>query len=157
MPRIEESEEFSRDWDWYAVDEDGKIGHFTTAGLRPLPETVRDDRDAAEKLILHFEEARAFTTYMVREAAERDAGGWGSRGRDGFMNSFAEMSKRGLFSHNTQMAHGPEAAYYLVTTPREPLTVADVPDEIRALLLRTRAPLKFGHTDYISESETIRW
>lgn len=157
MPRIEESEEFSRDWDWYAVDEDGKIGHFTTAGLRPLPETVRDDRDAAEKLIQHFEEARPFTTCTVREAAERDAGGWGSRGRDGFIKSFAEMSKRGLFSHNTQMVHGPEAAYYLVSRPSEPLAVADVPDEIRVLLLRTRAPLKFGQAEHIPESETIKW
>ena len=157
MPSIDESEEFSRDWDWYAVDQDGNIGHFTTAGLRPLPETVRDDRDAAEKLIQHFEEAQPSTTYEVREAAARDAGGWGSAGRERFIHSFAEMSSRGLFSYNTQMAHGPEAAYYLVTRPHQPLTVESVPEEIRVLLMRTRAPFRFGQTEYFLESETLKW
>src|SRR5258708_4426895 len=32
--QISDDEEFTRDWDWYAVDQLGAIGHFTTAGFR---------------------------------------------------------------------------------------------------------------------------
>ena len=157
MTGIDESEEFSRDWDWYAVDPAGNVGHFTTGGLRPLPASVRGDRDAAEKLIHFFEEAEPFTTWEVRGAAEQDADGWGEGGRERFLKSFADMSSRGIFSHNTHMIHGPEGAYCLVTWPSQPLALESVPEEIRVLLLRTLSPFRFGQTVHIPESATLTW
>lgn len=139
MARIDESEEFGRDWDWFAVDLDGNIGHFTIAGLRALPETILRDQDAAERLIRYFDERATTTGFSVRATAEVDSGGWGTGGQERFIRSFAEMSSKGLFSFNTEMIHGPDARYHLVTRPDHPLRIEDVPDEIQKVLGRTRA------------------
>jgi hypothetical protein len=37
MAEIDRSEEFTRDWDWYACDEEGRIGHFTSASAVYAP------------------------------------------------------------------------------------------------------------------------
>lgn len=157
MPSIDQSEEFDRDWDWFALDLNGHIGHFTTAGLRQLPETVRADREAAVKLVQYFQATSQATECIVREEAESDAGGWGENGMERYVRSFADMSRRGLFSYDTQMFHGSSACYYLVTKPAEPLTVKAIPQEIRTLLERTRASLRFDQTVYVPEVETSKW
>jgi hypothetical protein len=51
---IDEQEEFTRDWDWYAVDQDGHIGHFTSAGMRVLPKSVKQDRETTEIVARYF-------------------------------------------------------------------------------------------------------
>ena len=51
---IDDAEEFTRDWDWYAVDQDGYLGHFTSAGTRTLPKSVKNDWYAAELVARYF-------------------------------------------------------------------------------------------------------
>ena len=51
---IDKEQEFSRDWDWYALDQDERIGHFTSAGLRALPNSVKKDREATEMIARYF-------------------------------------------------------------------------------------------------------
>jgi len=157
MARISETEEFARDWDWFAVDAAGNIGHFTTAGLRALPESVRSDREGAELLLSYFEATESKTGFSVRPEAKTDSGGWGLGGQERYLKSFAEMSGKGLFSYDTQMLHGPEAQYYLVTRPDRPLVMTDLPEEIRSLLARTVSSVQLDHSEYIAESETLTW
>jgi len=47
-------EEFTRDWYWYTMDHDGYLGHFTRAGMRALPQSVKNDLDAAELIARYF-------------------------------------------------------------------------------------------------------
>jgi hypothetical protein len=55
--QIRDEEEFGPTWDWYAVDECGATGHFTTAGFRKLPAAIEGDFEAAENCIRYFDEA----------------------------------------------------------------------------------------------------
>jgi hypothetical protein len=41
---IPETEQEATDFDWFAVDESGCIGHFTTAGFKLLPKSVSRKR-----------------------------------------------------------------------------------------------------------------
>lgn len=159
MTEIDTSEEFTRDWDWYACDETGNIGHFTTAGLRALPPTVKQDREATERLTQYFlGEANESCGYSIRAEAEADAGGWQKPGaRDRFLKSFAEVARKGVFSYNTEMLHGREAKYYLVLIPECPLRVPDLPPEIRKVVSRIIAPLSFVTAEYIPEADTLVW
>lgn len=64
---IDAQEEFTRDWDWYAVDQDGHIGHFTSAGMRVLPKSIKQDRETTEVVARYFfEQAPVVGKWTVR-------------------------------------------------------------------------------------------
>jgi hypothetical protein len=156
---IDASDEFGRDWDWYASDKEGNIGHFTTAGLRRLPRVVKSNREAAERVIRFFaSELPDSCGFTIRSGAEADAGGWSKPGtRERFLRSFIEMARKGAFSYNTEMVHGHGAKYYLVAQPECPLRLAHLPSEIRNILSRLQAPLAFSRAEYILEADTLTW
>src|SRR5215472_18700021 len=100
-------EEFMRDWDWYAMDRDGYLGHFTSAGMRALPQSVKSDLDAAELIARYFfEQAPARGGWSLRVQAERDCGGWEPQGFERYVKDCSLMASRGLFSFNTDLFHG---------------------------------------------------
>jgi hypothetical protein len=157
MTAISADEQHDRDWDWYATDRGGMIGHFTTAGIRALPKTVQFDRDAALFLIQYFDvEAPKSSAYVVRPGVEADAGGWKNESdREQQLRSFVDMAAVGLFSYDT-FTYGPDQ-YYLVALPNKPLHIDELPFEIRRLVARTRSMRLFTETIYIAEAETLDW
>jgi hypothetical protein len=158
MNTIDSIEEFDRDWDWFAVDPDGMIGHFTTAGMRPLPKAVKQDRNAAMRLIKYFvEEAPESTPYSVRFEAEKDSGGWRDEaGRQRYLKDYAKMASVGLYSYDTPTS-GATTNYFLVASPKHSLKFDQLPPEIRDLVTRTKSPYPFSASPYISAVETETW
>jgi hypothetical protein len=159
MTKIEAGEELTRDWDWYACDKEGNIGHFTTAGLRSLPRSVRQNQKALERIERYLcEERKEWSDCSIRARAEIDAGGWkGSVARDRYLRSFVQAARRGMFSYNTEMRRGPDAKYYLVAKPDKPLRMSDLPADIGDILSKTHASISFVTREYIIESETLDW
>jgi hypothetical protein len=159
MVTIKDNEDFVRDWDWYAVDEEGHIGHFTTAGLRLLPVNVREDRERLESLERYFfETAPVVSGWTVRKGVEVDAGGWKDAAkRDRYLRFFVEMASKGLFSYDTELVRSVTARYFLVSAPESPLTINDLPESVKNWISRTRAPLRFREAIYISEADTTLW
>jgi hypothetical protein len=157
--RIGNDEEFSKDWDWFAADLEDHIGHFTSAGMRRLPRSVKDNASAAELVANFFGTvAPKSSTYFIRDDVEADAGGWKTEGaRDWYLKSFAEMASKGMFSYNTQLGYSPDTKYYLVATPDRPLLLVELPPEIRKIVARTRAPISFQRTNDLPEDETLDW
>ena len=49
---IDDVEEFTRDWDWYAVDQGGYLGHFTSAGMRALPKSIKTGGGSTDRAVL---------------------------------------------------------------------------------------------------------
>jgi hypothetical protein len=159
MTKIEAAEELTRDWDWYACDQEGHIGHFTTAGLRGLPRSVKEDRDALERVGRYLSEDRKkWSEYSIRAGVAADAGGWkNSVARDRYLRSFIQAARRGMFSYNTEMRRGSDAKYYLVAKPDQPLRMSDLPPDIGAILSKTQVPISFAIEEYITETETLDW
>ena len=159
MAKIETAEELTRDWDWYACDQEGNIGHFTTAGLRALPHSIKQDRNALERVDRYLsEERKESTECSIRAGTETDAGGWkGVVARDHYLRSYIQAARRGMFSYNTEMLRGPDAKYYIVAKPDKPLRMSDLPPEIGAMLSKTHAPVSFAIREYITEAETVDW
>ena len=155
---IDEQEEFTRDWDWYAVDQDGHIGHFTSAGMRALPKSVKQDRETTEIIARYFfEQAPVVGKWSVRTEAEADCGGWKEQGFERYIGDFALMASKGLFSFDTDLIRTEKARYYLVAIPERILLVSDLPPDIRELTSRIRAPLRFIDCPYIREPTTAAW
>ncbi len=171
--------------EWFACDEKDQIGHFDTLGLRHLPRTVKADRCTAEQLMAYFlEQAADRCGFSLREKVEEDFGGWESKkitNKADFIEHFGRISRKGIFSHNTQPVYRAEAAeaakqfgvfspatehiydldgsanYYLVTIPEQPIHLYDVPGEIAEMVARVRSPFPFGTTTHFKESETMLW
>jgi hypothetical protein len=155
---IDTEEEFTRDWDWYAVDQNGCIGHFTSAGFRALPKSVKQDRERTKKIGYYFfEEAPVISEWSVRAHAEVDCGGWAKPGKDRYVRDFVQMASKGLFSFDTELTRSANGRYFLVAIPEQPLRVDDLPAEIKVAVMEVRAPLRFIDTPYIGGSETTAW
>lgn len=153
---IDLSEEFTTDWDWFAVDAEGRIGHFTTAGMRSLPRTVKQDKEATLALIDYFGKAPKSIPYVVRPEAKRDADGWpNDAARSWYLRDFIQMASAGLFSYDTYTDG--RSDYFLVAFPISPLRVDQLPLEIRDLVIRVKSPLAFSKSTYISEVDTRDW
>jgi hypothetical protein len=158
MTQIEYDEEHTRDWDWYAVDLQGKLGHFATAGFRSLPIGFKNDLEGTERCIQYFfEEATVRCDFLVRTGLERDAGNFKTLDqRDRYPKFFAEMGRKGLFSFDTELTP-PPGKYFLVTTPQRPLFIDQLPADVRGIVARIRAPFRFEEKIYIDEVETMAW
>ncbi len=154
---IDDDAEAAFDWDWYAVDEEGCIGHFTSAGMRELPRSVKRDREVVDLIRSYFfEQAPVIGSWSVRAKAEWDCGGWEYQGREVYLTQFAKMASKGLFSFDTE-THTNAGRYFLVAIPIRILRVTDLPADVRQLVLQTRAPLRFLDCPYIDSLKTVWW
>ncbi len=157
--QISTSEEFTKDWDWFAVDPTGSIGHFTSAGIRVLPKGVRGNTDAVAGLTNYFLLAlsRECAFLVTKFAETRIPRPNDSESRARFLASFTAMASKGIFSYNSDMIRGQNSGYYLVAKPLDELKLTDLPPSIGALLERTRADLNFAENERICELDTLKW
>jgi hypothetical protein len=148
---INTEEMFSTDWDWFAVDQEGRLAHFASGGYRNLPKTVRSSKEDLDLLLEYFSglEVRVrplveqhFNEKVAPDGAQLD---W---------SSFIEMAGRGLYSYDTEMTPGATGNYLLVVRPPMPLTLGQLPPDIQSILRRTTLAVDFSRSFRISESET---
>lgn len=156
MRQIPYDEETTRDWDWFAVDPEGFIGHFTTAGFRRLPESVRADWDRAEELIQFFEATPELGQCEVRP----EFWGWekalrAGAARERYFRCFKEMARRGLYSYDTVLRAPGD--YFGVAIPNVPLAIAMLPEDIQRRISKTRATIRFRDAVVVPEAITHDW
>lgn len=156
MPEIPYDEETTRDWDWFAVDEDGNIAHFATAGFRRLPVSVRSDWERAEELIRYFESLPAYSEYVVcpefwssEKAPKTEVDG------ERYFRYFVKMARAGLFSYDTVLRVPGD--YFAVTAPTNPLKLGMLPAPIQEYLAKTRSSVRFRQAANIPEVATLSW
>ena len=126
---ITEAEQTTLDIAWFAIDVDGRIGHFTSGGMGFIPQSVAASRTNVGKL-KHY-----FLTVV------RDCSDWSSNeGLDKYIEdsvrpddkheymrpSFA-ASKKGLYSFDCINSDAELSGYFLVTRPTAPLPISDLP------------------------------
>ena len=162
MAEIPYDEETTRDWSWYAVDEDGFVAQFATATFRRLPASVRSDWERAEALIEYFESAAEIGSFTIRpefqtseivlsdpKAFEDDSK------RLRYFSSFSEAARKGLFSYDTVLKVPGD--YFGVTAPQKPIKLAMLPVEVQERLVNTKASVRFKQAPIIPEGVTLTW
>jgi hypothetical protein len=147
---IKEEEVFGIDWDWYAVDTEGNIGHFATAGIRPLPASVRCSKEGLDLVHDFFLKraevrGRAFLTEGLEKA-------FGAFNRPVDWACFLDMAARGLYSFDTELIHTSDASYYVVAKPEHGVVLAELPNDVRGVLERTTIPVSFPVSARIPEA-----
>jgi hypothetical protein len=148
-----EQEQASLDLDWFAVDSEGQIAHFASAG-RPLPKSVSQSQED-NKFVSNFfrslpgigrlaEADPEITLHVSFEGPEMQ-----SR----YLTDFESMGIRGLFSYDTTLP-GTDLQFFRVYSPNDPLKIADLPPEVAVILQLTQYGGKF-HVDRIIKAEDI--
>jgi len=132
--RIDELEQESSDIEWFAVDSDGCVLHFSSGG-GVLPESVASSEETLLQLHQYFlalPDTTNATLVQVEANAEKS-------GRN-YQNA-VRHARRGLFSFDkTLLNKHLDPQYHLVARPANRLTIKDIPEPISTLLLRTRLP-----------------
>lgn len=130
--RISEDEQTCGDFDWYCVDDQGQVGHFTSAGFKRLPPTVEASAEDLNFLDRFFEalvpipEAHRVDERLARERRSKR-----------YLDSFVSMADRGLFSFDIETYLRPGICYFRVALPLVPLRFVDLPDQVKEVLGRT--------------------
>jgi hypothetical protein len=158
MSVIDANTEQDRDWDWYASDANGQIAHFTSAGLRALPASVKRSTEAALELIAFFESLpeRSVDVHLSARAEQEVAQLAEPAKIERRLRDFVRSARRGLFSYDTEMVQG-KADYYLLASPKQPLNIDDLPHEVRSMLMPAASILSFASMTDIDEATTLQW
>src|SRR4051812_31024325 len=110
---------FGLEFDWFAVDHDGHIGHFSSAGYGPIPRAALDNANAQEQLLAYFHEQPAQTDaeFMIAQV--------------GTLDDWLAMARHGLFSYDYGESYGP---YTLIARPARPTIIRALPASIQQFL-----------------------
>ena len=95
MARIDRSECFCMDMEWYGVDRNGNIAVFCSAGEGYLPEFVCEDVERAEELMEYFDTVEKITDsslfFKSIERAEQVAREFSDKGLYYFDSGFPDF------------------------------------------------------------------
>jgi len=149
------------DFDWFGVDAEGFIGHFTHAGFKRLPASVASSAEDLKFVSEYFQKHAAVRgAHLVDETSLSSALNrqWrGEREETRYLRDFVAMADRGLFSFDIDSYLTPGIAYFRVACPLSPITVEQLPEEIRQVLARTRlAGMQLRHHSRIPYDLTLK-
>jgi len=155
MTEVPYDEEVTRDWDWFAVDENDNVGHFATGTFRRLPPSARVDSESLEELITYFDSIPRTGECSIRPEFEKSRPFTDQKERSRYLESFVTMASRGLYSYDAELKV--PGGYRGVVVPQVPLKFSALPANIQDRLARTRASVSFSTTPEISEDVTLTW
>ncbi|MBU8900117.1 hypothetical protein KRR26_31380 [Corallococcus sp. M34] len=110
------------EYDWLAVDADGHVGFFSTAGGGYAPDGFLADAESFGATIEALEASPATTTARFAPSLTSE-----------YTNSWRLMAERGLFAFDSDFFGGP---YRLVAAPEVPVRVTDLPARVVEVLTR---------------------
>ena len=131
MASLSEIEQFTSDLDWYAVDRDGWIGQFLTAGAL-LPGSLASDKESFDQLSTYFDSLpESGESIFCPKFVVHCRGHHVSQDPADQMPFAQSMSRRGLYSFDR---NDNEDFYYRVAIPSQRLNIADLPGPIARIL-----------------------
>lgn len=130
------------EYDWLAVDGDGHVALFSTAGSGFAPESFLRDIDAHDVAIEAILSAPPTTSVRFSPDVPPD--------RD---NTWRRVAERGVFAFDTDPTGGP---YRLVAAPGEPAKLGQLPLAVsRAVEGITITSRSFAHVTTITDADLL--
>ncbi|WP_263378379.1 hypothetical protein [Granulicella paludicola] len=132
---ITTEQQMETDFDWFCVDDEAQIAHFTTAGFKRLPNSVVESIGNQATLLNYFEQELVLSSeYKVDPELTREV----SDPTECYLKSFARMACRGLYSFDIETYASERTNYFRVAIPIAPLSADELPKPIRQILEKTR-------------------
>lgn len=132
---ISEEDQRCRDLDWFAVDDEGCVGHFTSAGFKLLPTTVVRSAEDLEIILEFFERSTPireshFVDEQIIDSLRKE------KNPERRLRDFVAMADRGLYSYDIE-SYGD--TYFRVAIPTSPIRIYELPENIQSILKQTHA------------------
>ncbi len=118
------------EYDWVAVDVDGRIAVFSTAGAGEVPSEFLESIDKHEQVIEYL-----LNLEPVAEAISYPPVA------DGLKNTWRDLAERGVFAYDCSPNGG---AYELVGVPGRFRSLEDLPEVLATAASRTRFSKNFS-------------
>ncbi len=136
---ITDAQQEETDFDWFGVDEEGLIAHFTTAGFKRLPQSVAADAEGLGMVADYFlRQAPIQSGHQLDGGLPTAVPEWqGEQNEVKYLSSFVSMADKGLFSFDVPTYVKPGLAYIRVASPTNPLLLSALPEQIKSVLSRT--------------------
>jgi hypothetical protein len=130
------------EFDWFAVDAVGHVGHFSTAGFGPVPMPILERLDAAQEHDLWS---------LGTRLLDLPEAGTASGHLPGRIDEWLELARRGLYGFDWKHWSGP---YLRAATPGIPVAVSSLPAELRHLVSMVEFPgVRFAALELIRPEE----
>jgi hypothetical protein len=156
---IRGEEEPQLDLDWFALDSQGSVGHFTTGGCGALPRSAaasREDLDLVRTYVLACPETTSAIINPNRSASIRLFASVKPEAAAS-LRPWTATAARGLYAYDfiDDRRHRPRP-YLLVARPELPLHADELPAEIRGIVGRTVLPgVVFSRDDVIGMASLL--
>ena len=126
------------DIDWFAIDLDGFIGHFASAG-KVIPASVASSKVDNEELNHYFREVcPPSSKYFNSPALSKFITFFSPSDEDRHLRDSRIISSRGVFSYDTRVEEKLDCTFFGLTFPESPRSIDRVPIRIADLLNRTK-------------------
>ena len=136
---ITDIEQETQDIDWFSVDANGEIAHFATGGRGFLPLSVKASRLIVNRLATYFRETLPANGYGIESLNLNSHTQFTSEvQKRAYLADFSRMGAKGLYSFDCVVCSKRPSSYFMVIRPSHPLTVNELPTDIRQLLYVTR-------------------
>lgn len=141
------------EFDWFAVDASGHVGHFSTAGFGPVPLSVLDRLDAAKTDELWSLGRRLLNLPVIGPAT----GHLPERIED-----WLESARRGLFSFDwpfpSLCSRYIEHSYCRAATPSVPVELVALSPELQRLIRLVEFPgIRFAELEMVRPEALCPW
>lgn len=137
---ITEEDEAAADLDWFAVDAQGAVAHFTTGGCGALPRGVAASKEDLETLRAYLTTLPETTIAIVNPNRATTIPLFPTVKPEPVarLRPWTAAAARGLYAYDyVEDRKRRPRPYLLVARPELPLLAAELPPDIRTLLART--------------------
>ena len=156
---IRPEEEADLDLDWFALDAQGHVGHFTTGGCGALPRSAAVSREDLETVhryvtalpeigasLLNPHRLKGIRLHPFTKAEPRDA-----------LRAWGASAARGLYAYDYLEAQRRRPRpYWVVARPELPLHADELPPGVRDIVGRTvLRGVAFAHDDVIGMASLL--
>jgi hypothetical protein len=116
---MKREELYGWEFDWFAIDSDGHIGHFSSAGHGFIPQVALEDTEAQSRLRKYLLESAGTTSAVL------------VTDRGGDYSEWLKIVSHGIFSYDFEIYHGP---YALIARPVKARLISEFPENIQATI-----------------------
>lgn len=135
MTAFTKDEQWDYNYDLFAVDMNGKIGHFSHVGFRLLPPSIAKSKEKWEHLFNYFSNLQIReSTYQICPDLRRHLNNNFLGNLDQYLKPSIEMSLRGLYSYDSYDDSRKNRPYFRVTIPKNELNMDHLPGDIKDIL-----------------------
>ena len=135
---ITEIEQETMDMDWFFTD--GEYVGFMASGGGKLPDSVAESEEKRQILARYFRNLPEISEVAVNPDLDNILiKVFGSGVNERYLEYYVSMTKKGLFSFDkTYPNQFLDPHYHLVATPKKPLKLEDLPQNILDIVVKTQ-------------------